>query len=94
MQKNLFYNYIADYKDRSGNDLHNIFQIPTFAIKDEQDGAMAVKGFLLSNGYTPMVIVSVTGDYTMDELERMAEGKLYSKEFLADCIRGAQVFEL
>ena len=45
----------------------------------------AVKGFLLANGYTPMVIVSVTGDYTMDELERMAEGKLYSKEFLADC---------
>lgn len=50
MQKNLFYNYIADYKDRSGNDLHNIFQIPTFAIKDEQDGAMAVKGLLLANG--------------------------------------------
>lgn len=52
MQKNLFYNYIVDYKDRSGNDLHNIFQIPTFAIKGEQDGAMAVKGFLLANGYT------------------------------------------
>lgn len=50
MQKNIFYNYIADYKDRSGNDLHNIFQIPTFAIKGEQDGAMAVKGFLLANG--------------------------------------------
>lgn len=93
MQKNLFYNYIADYKDRSGNDLHNIFQIPTFAIKDEQDGAMAVKGLLLANGYTPVAIFSVRGDCTMEELARMTEGKLYSKK-IASCIRKADIQSL
>lgn len=40
-----FYNYIADYKNRSGEDFHNEFQIPKSAVKDETDGALCIKDF-------------------------------------------------
>lgn len=94
MQNTLFYNYIADYRDRNGKDFYNTFQIPTFQLKDETDGAKSVKGYLLNNGYIPRTIVCVKGNYTMAELKRLAEGKLCPRETLINCIKAAEINEL
>lgn len=61
-----FYNYIADYKNRSGED------------------------FLLENGYTPVVILNIKGDFTMAELKKISEGKLFSHKTLTESIKKAE----
>lgn len=50
-----FYNYIADYKNRSGEDFHNEFQIPKSAVKDETDGALCIKDFCLKTDTHPLL---------------------------------------
>jgi hypothetical protein len=85
-----FYNYIADYKNRSGEDFHNEFQIPKSAVKDETDGALCIKDFLLENGYTPVVILNIKGDFTMAELKKISEGKLFSHKTLNESIKKAE----
>ena len=81
-----FYNYIADYKNRSGEDFHNEFQIPKSAVKDETDGALCIK----ENGYTPVVILNIKGDFTMAELKKISEGKLFSHKTLTESIKKAE----
>lgn len=85
-----FYNYIAGYKNRSGEDFHNEFQIPKSAVKDETDGALCIKDFLLENGYTPVVILNIKGDFTMAELKKISEGKLFSHKTLTESIKKAE----
>lgn len=91
MNKQPFYNYIADYKIRSGEDFFNVFQIPCVCVKNEQDGARLVKQFLIKQGYAPEIIVNVSGNYTLDELQLIAEGKLYSKQMLIDCLKHSPI---
>lgn len=89
-----FYNYIADYKDSSGNDFHNEFQIPKSTVKDETDGALCIKDFLLENGYTPVAILNIKGDFTMAELKKISEGKLFSSQTLRESIEKAEFLPL
>lgn len=86
-----FYNYIADYKNRSGEDFHNEFQIPKSAVKDETDGAKQIKAFLIGKGYTPEIIVSVKGNYTLEELQQLAAGELYSRQTLIDSLKQSPI---
>lgn len=89
-----FYNYIADYKDSSGNNFHNEFQIPKSTVKDETDGALCIKDFLLENGYTPVAILNIKGDLTMTELKKISEGKLFSPQTLRVSIEKAEFLPL
>lgn len=91
MNIQLFYNYIADYKDRSGKDYYNVFKIPSFGVTDEQDGAKQIKAFLIGKGYTPEIIVSVKGNYTLEELQQLAAGKLYSRQTLIDSLKQSPI---
>lgn len=85
-----FYNYIADYKDNSGENFYNEFQIPKAAVKDETDGALCIKDFLLEKGYTPVAILNIKGNFTMAELRKIADGKMFSHKTLTDSIKKAE----
>lgn len=91
MNSQLFYNYIADYKDRSGKDYYNVFKIPSFCVTDEQDGARYIKAALINDGYTPLAIVNVAGDYSMEELQQLADGKLYPRNVLVDNLKQSPI---
>lgn len=91
MNNNLFYNYIVDYIDRNGKDYYNIFQIPSFCVTNEQNGARQIKAMLINQGHTPKIIVCAKGDYSMDELKLLAEGRLYSKQTLIEGLKNAPI---
>ena len=89
-----FYNYIADYKDNSGENFYNEFQIPKAAVKDETDGAKALKVMLEKQGFIVTAITFIKGNYTLEELSLLAEGKLISKEDLKASIIKSEFCEL
>lgn len=82
MKKQFLYNFMVDYKTISGTDMHQCFQVPAFCVKNNRVAAEVLKKHLLSIGYTPVVIIEVSGNLNMEELERIQEGEIP----LSDCV--------
>lgn len=74
-KKPFIYNYVADYKTADGQDRHQSFQMPSFSVSSPADGARALKHMLIKQGYAPVAIVYIKGNYTIAELDAMADGK-------------------
>ena len=58
------------------------------------DGPLCIKDFLLENGYTPVAILNIKGDFTMAELTKISEGKLFSPQTLRKSIEKAEFLPL
>lgn len=81
--KNLIlYNYVVDYKDKQGKDYNRAFQIAAFTVGSPKDGAKALKEMLEEQGFKTIAITFIKGNYTLEQLSLLAEGKLVSKEDL------------
>lgn len=65
-------NFIANYKDASGNDYHNVYQAFTHQGM-LLSAAYGINIELESKGYTLHALTYVPGDFTMPELERMSD---------------------
>lgn len=65
-------NFIANYKDASGNDYHNVMQAFTHQGM-LIPAANGINTELKSKGYTLHALAYVPGDFTMPELERMSD---------------------
>lgn len=66
-------NFIADYTDRAGHDLHMSFQAFADGPAAKMLAAIQIFRGLEAEGFTPQAIIYVPGNYTMPELDRMSE---------------------
>lgn len=72
----MFYNYVVDYKNKDDQNLHRCFKIPTSCVRSAEDGARGLKEILERQGHIPFLIVEITGEYSFEELNAMADGKM------------------
>lgn len=93
-KKMLFYNYVADYKDKQGNSYYKAFQIASFTVGSPKDGAKALKIMLEEQGFIMTAITIIKGNYTLEQLSLLAEGKLVSKEGLKASILKSEFCEI
>ena len=93
--KNLkLYNYVVDYKDKQGKDYNQAFQIANFIVGSPKNGAKALKVMFEEQGFIIVAITFIKGNYTLEELSLLAEGKLISKEDLKASIIKSEFCEL
>ena len=66
------YCFLVDYKDKQGRDFHRPFQVMGY---DKTKAAMGAKKTVEDEGYTVSAVFYFSGIHTMDELERLADGR-------------------
>lgn len=77
----LFYNFMADYKTKTGADMHQCFQMPTIFAENGEEAAQLLIEQLIQRGYTPIVIVEVSGNLSMIDLQNIQDGKAPLSDF-------------
>lgn len=77
----LFYNFMADFKTKSGADRHQCFQIPTISVRDNEEAVQALSEYLKHCGYIPIAIVEVSGNLSMQDLQNIQDGKNLPQNF-------------
>lgn len=84
----MFYNYITNYQDKYGQDLHRCFKVPTFCVRSAEDGVRGLKEMLEQQGHIPIFIVQAKGEYSFEELNAMADGKI---EIPVEALKGNNI---
>lgn len=71
----LFYNFMADFKTKSGADMHQCFQIPMIFVRDDEEAVQALSEYLKNCGYISTAIIEVSGNLSMQDLQNIQDGK-------------------
>ena len=85
------FNFIVDYKTKDGQDKHQAFQV--FALKGmtKVSAANLITDQLKKQGYYPTSVLIINGDYTLPELEAMADNPVIAEQYLKNFeIKNAQ----
>lgn len=67
-------NIISDYKDKAGRDFHEVDQI--LGTDDATVAGRLVLNRLRSSGYTPTALLQVFGNFSINDLQRMADNQV------------------
>lgn len=80
----LFFNFIADYKTASGMDMHGAFKALAIPGMTERAAAQMLADDLRNKGYTPTSILGIDGDYTLQELNTIADDPKTAHEYFSN----------